>query len=599
MVIMLRGLSKRTLTIVFGLCVFCALFMLTPYKSKGLNHDPKSWRDSKISTTKQERNLEHQAQYKQQAIKDTEEKLELSSVHDNNRILLENPALNGKKRVIHTKTRTNTAKAMMKQENAKKPMKTEETDGTEQEHDDNDPVDETQEALPTKFDLSKFPSASQMILENTIGAEALKQYISQKSHQAARNVAVGYILRQANTACRNNTIYSVVIKPKSKVAPSGDIHDYTSLARYFYRNPDTPNGLPYVRHDGKPNPEMDTVWDYRLLRKMFRDCYYMGQAYFWTGDERYAEKTVHRVKQWFLDPETRMNPNVKYGSWIFGESLGRAQGVLDMFKVYGVFEALKAIKDSKAMQAEPNLISELQTWFRDYMVWLDSSEEAHHEMKARNNHGTYFTVQYLSILEFLGSNAEAKALAEEAKIVRVGPQIRKDGAQPYETERPISYYYSTFNLQGLILLAMQAASHDVDLWHYSGLADAEAIQKKSKKEAKFDIGGTIEDAIRYIADYGVRDPSEWPYPDSGARPLIEVLKMARIASLVYGRDRWQKSIEDLTAKINEGASGEDKSGDEDSEDGDGGDGGATDEDSNVFICELGILSHGRLWHCFK
>jgi len=231
------------------------------------------------------------------------------------------------------------------------------------------------------------------------------------------------------------------------------------------------------------------------------------------------------------------------------------------------------------------------------MVWLDSSEEAHHEMKAHNNHGTYFTVQYLSILEFLGSNAEAKTLAEEAKTVRVGPQIRKDGAQPYETARPISYYYSTFNLQGLMLLAMQAASHDVDLWHYSGEADAEAIlKKKSKKEPKFDIGGTIEDAIRYVADYGVRDPSEWPYPDSGARPLTEVLKMARIASLVYGRDRWQKSIEDLTAKINEEGSGEGK---RDDEDGDGGDGDAADEDSNVFICELGILSNGRLWHCFK
>ncbi|KAF9570694.1 hypothetical protein EC968_001478 [Mortierella alpina] len=575
--------------------------MLTLYASEG--HAPKSWRDSKISTTKQKRSLEHQEQYGQ-AAKQTDERLtnerpqqrlELNNVpNDHNQILLENPALNDE-HVIYTQIKANAAR-VMKQENTKRQLNRQKTAGKDE---DDETADESLDDLPTKFDPATFPQASQMILENTIEAEVLRPYMSQKSHQGARNVAVGYILRQANTACRNNSIYSVVLKPKSKVAPSGDPHDYTSLARYFYRNPDTPNGLPYVRHDGKPNPEMDSVWDYRLLRKMFRDCYYMGQAYFWTGDERYAKKTVYRVKQWFLDPETRMNPNVKYGSWIFGEKLGRAQGVLDMFKVYGMFEALKAIKDSKAMQAEPNLISDLQTWFREYMVWLDNSDEAHHEMKARNNHGTYYTVQYLSILEFLGSNAEAKALAEEAKTVRVGPQIRKDGAQPYETERPISYYYSTFNLQGLILLAMQAASHDVDLWHYRGQADP-AKQKKETKGLKFEVGGTIEDAIRYVADYGVRDPSEWPYPDSGSRPLIEVLKMARIASLVYGRDKWQKSIADLTAKINEEGPGEeDKREDEDSEDGDGGDGGAADEDSNVFICELGILSKGRLWHCFK
>ncbi|KAF9291076.1 hypothetical protein BGZ68_005172 [Mortierella alpina] len=598
MVVMLSGLSKRRLTIVFGLCVFCALFMLTPCTSKHLNRVPKGWRDSKIATSKQERNLEHQAQYRPRAVKDTaaekltaelpQERLEINDVHNKyHRFLLENPALN----------------TQMKADAVQKQVQHVDADDTEEQDEDDDPIGDALDDLPTEFDQARFPAASQMSLENTIGVEGLREYMSQKPHQIARNVAVGYILRQANTACRNNSIYSVVIKPKSKVAPSGDIHDYTSLARYFYRNPDTPDGLPYVRHDGKPNPEMDSVWDYSLLRKMFRDCYYMGQAYFWTGDERYAEKTVYRVKQWFLDPETRMNPNVKYGSWIFGESLGRAQGVLDMFKVYGMFEALKAIKDSKALQAEPHLISELQTWFRSYMMWLDTSDEAHHEMKAHNNHGTYYTIQYLSILEFLGSNAEAKALAEEAKTVRVGPQIRKDGAQPYETARPISYYYSTFNLQGLILLAMQAASHDVDLWHYSAQADAEAGGKKPKKEPDFELGGTIEDAIRYVADYGVRDPSEWPYPDSGARPLTEVLKMARIASLVYGRDRWQNMIENLTAKINEGASGGRKKksgGDEEGGDGDSStEGGAADEDSNVFICELGILSKGRLWHCFK
>ncbi|KAF9959302.1 hypothetical protein BGZ72_009879 [Mortierella alpina] len=534
-----------------------------------------------------------------------QERSEINNAHSNsNRVLFENPALNDRHATYtKTKTKTNAAKKM-KNENVKKAKEEDDEEDDDDTDDDDETDSDVQDDLPTKFDDSKFPPESQMILENTIELEALKKYQSQKSYQVARDVAVGYILRQANTAYRNNSIYSVVIKPKSKVAPSGDMHDYTSLARYFYRNPDTPNGLPYVRHDGKPNPEMDTVWDYRLLRKMFRDCYFMGQAYFWTGDERYAEKTVYRVKQWFLDPETRMNPNVKYGSWIFGEKLGRAQGVLDMFKVYGMFEALKAIKDSKALQAEPHVISDLQTWFRSYMVWLDSSDEAHHEMKAHNNHGTYFTVQYLSILEFLGSNAEAKAFAEEAKTVRVGPQIRKDGAQPYETARPISYYYSTFNLQGLILLAMQADSHDVDLWNYRG--QPEDSKKKSKKEPEFEVGGTIEDAIRYVADYGVRDASEWPYPDSGDRPLTEVLKMARIASLVYGRERWQEAIKKLEDKINEGDSDEDE--DESKSEGDSGDGtdgdssatdGRADEDSNVFICELGILSKGRLWHCFK
>ncbi|KAF9929039.1 hypothetical protein BGZ67_006614 [Mortierella alpina] len=222
-----------------------------------------------------------------------------------------------------------------------------------------------------------------------------------------------------------------------------------------------------------------------------------------------------------------------------------------------MFDALKAIDGSKVMGAEPTLISDLQTWFTSYMVWLDNSIQANQEKNAHNNHGTYFTVQYLSILEFLGRDAEAKALSEESRTVRVGPQIRKDGAQPHETIRPISYFYSTFNLQGLILLAMQADSHGVDLWHHRGPVTTSVIRVNSRKSVDIEVGGgTIEDAILYLADYGVKDLSEWPYPDSGTRSLSDVLKMARVASLIYGRDRWQEAIENLEAKIDEAIPGE-------------------------------------------
>lgn len=60
----------------------------------------------------------------------------------------------------------------------------------------------------------------------------------------------------------------------------------------------------------------------------------MTRGYFWTGEPRYAEKVVYRVKEWFLDEATYMNPNLKNGSLIFGTEMGRAQGVLDMFKVF-------------------------------------------------------------------------------------------------------------------------------------------------------------------------------------------------------------------------------------------------------------------------
>lgn len=259
-----------------------------------------------------------------------------------------------------------------------------------------------------------------------------------------------------------------------------------------------------------------------------------------------------------------------------------------------MFDGLKTIQGSKAMQREPELIKNLQSWFSDYLVWMDGSIQANQEKNAHNNHGTYFTVQYLSILEFLGRDTDAKAMAEDAKSVRVGPQIREDGAQPHETIRPISFFYSTFNLQGLILLAIQADSHGVSLWNHRGPVEDKTIRINSSKSVPIKVGGgTIEDAIRYLSLFAVRDPSEWPYPDSGIRIERDVLKMARIAALVYGKDKWEELIENLEAKVDESQPDE----------GEGGEGATTtaaeDGEPNGFICELGVLSKGTLWHCYK
>ncbi len=36
---------------------------------------------------------------------------------------------------------------------------------------------------------------------------------------------------------------------------SGNPHDYDSLSRYDWPNPDTPDGLPWIKRDGVTNPD--------------------------------------------------------------------------------------------------------------------------------------------------------------------------------------------------------------------------------------------------------------------------------------------------------------------------------------------------------
>ncbi|KAF9359383.1 hypothetical protein BGX34_008412 [Mortierella sp. NVP85] len=601
----LRGSHRRTLAIILGLFLFVVLFSLTPSSDNDIDQQQFSWQSDWRSTSLTQEQKEALLSQKRdrERMRLTREKMmkEMQEMEDRREEELERLRLKEEENrdrevdeINHDRILFNKIKSPQQEEKQQVPLRMEPKDDSPADEVDmgSDDGELLKDTLPTEFNGALFPATSRIRLEDKIGTKALNEYLFGKPQSVqARDAAIAYILAQANIAYRSEEVYSVVIKPREKIPPSGDIHDYSSLARYFWKNPNTPDGLPYIRIDGKPNPDMDSVQDYRLLRRMFRDCYYMGQAYFWTGDERYAEKIVYRVKQWFLDDETRMNPNVKFASLIFGNNLGRAQGVLDMFKVYGLFDALKAIQESKALQAEPYLIPDLQRWFTKYLDWLNLSPQANQEKNARNNHGTYFTVQYVSILEFLGRNEEAREVMLDAKQKRIGSQIRKDGAQPHETARPISFFYSTFNLQGLMQLAIQADTHGVDLWHYKGPYEKPMVRVNSKVSYQIEVGGaTIEDAIRYLAIYAVKDVSEWPYPDSGTRSVSDVLKMAKMAALVYGQDRWQELIDNLEAKLDDAFT---------NEEGDDEEKATSDGDPNSFICELSVLSKGQLWNCYK
>ena len=47
--------------------------------------------------------------------------------------------------------------------------------------------------------------------------------------------------------------FTVMSKPNA--GPSGDKHDFYSLGTYWWPNPNTTTGLPYIRRDGIVNPE--------------------------------------------------------------------------------------------------------------------------------------------------------------------------------------------------------------------------------------------------------------------------------------------------------------------------------------------------------
>jgi hypothetical protein len=256
----------------------------------------------------------------------------------------------------------------------------------------------------------------------------------------------------------------VSVTTKALAPPGGDKHDYMSQAPYFWPDPSKPNGLPYIRRDGERNPELDKITDHHTLDLMEAAVRTLSLAYYLKGSEEYAVKAVVILRAWFLDPATRMNPNLEYAQFIPGINTGRGIGLIETRGLADVVDGIGLLAGSKSWTAADQ--RGLEDWYSKFLQWMQSSKNGREENAAKNNHGTYYDVQTTSFALFLGKIDLAKQIVETARQKRIALQVEPDGRQPLELVRTKAWSYSNGNLDGLMLLARLAENVDVDLWNY-------------------------------------------------------------------------------------------------------------------------------------
>jgi hypothetical protein len=264
--------------------------------------------------------------------------------------------------------------------------------------------------------------------------------------------------------------WTVVDKPKP--APGGDVHDYLSQAPYWWPSrpatADNPWGCPYVQRDGQRNPEVDTGTDRQDVEKVFDSTYDLALAWYYTGRKQYAEKASQVLRTWFLDPATRMNPNLDHGQFIPCKYDGRAIGVIDFSQSYtSVLDAI-AVLDTGAPGWSRRDRAAMLDWNTGFRDWLTDSAFGKEEAAARNNHGTFYDMQLAALAYATGERALARRTVLAARALRIDPQIAADGSQPQELARTRSWHYSTFDLVAYTRLAAIGRHVGVDLWKYQG-----------------------------------------------------------------------------------------------------------------------------------
>ena len=304
------------------------------------------------------------------------------------------------------------------------------------------------------------------------------------------------------------------VMDKAVVPPSGDKHDYMSQAPYWWPNPATPDGLPYVQRDGERNPDINKIIDHQSMDRMAGAVQTLALAAYLGGQEKYARKAAQLLRAWFVDPATRMNPNLQYGQGIPGITTGRGIGLIETRSLTRVVDAVGLLATTNAWTSGDDRA--VRDWFSRFLTWMRESKNGRDESAGKNNHGTFYDVQVASFALFVDRPEVAREVLAAAREKRIAAQIDADGRQPLEIARTRSWSYSVMNAAGLTELAVLGGHVGVDLWHFTT-----------------PDGRGIRSALLYLAPYALGD-RKWPDRQISGWTPEEVFPVLRRAAPWYG-----------------------------------------------------------------
>ncbi len=293
-------------------------------------------------------------------------------------------------------------------------------------------------------------------------AAAVRQQVARRDPAVAAPLAA---LRTAADQALRAGPFSVV--DKQLVPPSGDRHDFSSIGRYYWPNPATPDGLPWVTVDGKPNPDIDDgkIGDEPRLVQLWQATRALSRAAYLTGDDRYAAHAAELLRAWFVTPATRMNPSAQYAARYPGHWDGRYLGIHSTARpLMDICDSVELLRTGSAWR--PDDQRAMVDWCGQYLTWLTDSDFGRQEAAQKNNHSTSYDCLVVRLALFTGRDDVAKRVLTEATTRRIARQVQPDGSQPLELARATPWEYSRYNLEFLYRLAMLGDRAGVDLWHY-------------------------------------------------------------------------------------------------------------------------------------
>ncbi|MBL7968524.1 MAG: alginate lyase family protein [Prolixibacteraceae bacterium] len=270
---------------------------------------------------------------------------------------------------------------------------------------------------------------------------------------------------------------------------AGGKNDFYSEGDYWWPDPANPSG-PYIQKDGQTNPENFVAHRHAMIR-LSEISATLTSAWLLTGKPKYTTQVLKHLNAWFVNPETRMNPNMLYAQAIWGRFTGRGIGLIDAYHFVEVVRSVKMLEKHGGLTAEQ--VAPVKAWFAEFLNWMTTHQYGIDEMNAKNNHGTCWAVTAAAMADLTGNKEILKMCADRFKTVFLPAQMADDGSFPLELKRTKPYGYSLFNIDAMCNLAEILSTPDDNLWEFS-TPDGKNLKK----------------GMEYIFPF-IADKSKWPF----------------------------------------------------------------------------------------
>lgn len=323
-----------------------------------------------------------------------------------------------------------------------------------------------------------------------------------EKNDPAIQVSYTKLLKQADKALLAGP-FSVM--QKNNIPPSGNKHDYFSVPPYSGTG------------DGLTNPRWYVDYDRVPLEKLTQSLETLALAYFFTGEQKFARRAVVLIREWFLNSETSMNPDLEFAqarTWV---------GVIDTRFLPRIIDCIGLLENSGYWNKEDQEL--MVEWCGQFMKNVQNRTDKEH-MNRGHNISSWYHVQMASIALFSRDTVMAKTMIERTKA-RIDSALNTSGGFKEEWPRTRSLSYSCFHSFALFNLASMGERVGIDLWNY-----------------KTTDGRGFQQALEYISMHsGFANAKKWPHKEiEGAKddwwnPFYDMLPSVLYhAAIVYDNE---------------------------------------------------------------